>query len=515
MDTIKTHSGFITLEVILSLFILTVALSGIILVTFGNQYLLSDTRTNREALGEAQKILEEASAIGHADFALLNPIPTRTLGIYRTELDVESVDFFTKKVTVKVSWTNETLLSQTIQLTQIIADNENVVGGDTCDSYTTLNWTSPEIKNSPTDFGNSIGDTTTMYSISDIDAYENKLYVTIENTSVNTKETFFIFDISDPENPELIGKTDNSPTTMSGIRALAVASSSLGSYAYVANGVHSNFNSCTRGKNCAQLQVIDVLNPTNPTIASNFLIPTSTPPFVTGSGGRAVGQSIFYKNGYVYIGLTKTTTGPEFNIIDVHDPLHPIWTGGLSLGTSIHSIQVRGDYAYVTHKADNTGPQEQLTVINIRDPHNPYRVSGFFYSGGILNAGKSTSIVGDTLYLGRLASKITGSNDSIPELYALNISDPTAVYPIVVSSISLETPESLNGVIVRDTLAFFVTTSKFQVWSIPRTSSSTPIASLLLPTGGSVTPSIDCEGNYFFISSNNASNRGFISIIGN
>lgn len=507
-------SGFATLEIMIALSILTLTLSAVALVSFGNQSLMADMSTGREALDLAEKMLETESALGISDFSLVHPIATFTSGIYQQKLDVTSMDFFRKKVSATVSWQVAFGRSQHITLSKIITDPENVTGGDTCNSFVESDWTHPTVKNSVTNFAELVSDNTASYSISDIDAHENRLYVSVDKTSVSSKENFFIFDITHPENPILLGRVDNSPTNAAGLTAIAIASSSTGSYAFAANGISSNFATCTPGRNCAQLQIIDVSDPASPIVVTSFLIPTSTAPFVTGSGGKAVGQSIFYKNGYMYLGLTKTQSGPEFNVIDVHDPLNPVWVGGLSFGTTIHAIYVRGNYAYVAHKADNFPlPQEQLTVIDISNPHNLHRTSGYWNTGGILNAGKSLSMVGNTIYLGRLASKISGGNDTIPEFYALDATDGTAIPSTALGTIALATPESLNGIVVRDSLAFFITTSQFQIWNIADLSHITSVTSLPIPNKGATTPTVDCEKNYFFIGSNDVNDKGFISII--
>ena len=98
---------------------------------------------------------------------------------------------------------------------------------------------------------------------------------------------------------------DNDIKVNSGLMAVAVASSTSGSYAYVASA-----SSFARG----QLQIIDISNPASPAVVATYTIPTS----VVSTAGS--GNAIFYKDGYVYLGLTKTSAdGSEFNIIDVKD----------------------------------------------------------------------------------------------------------------------------------------------------------------------------------------------------
>ena len=84
-----------------------------------------------------------------------------------------------------------------------ISDYPDAVGGNTCSSILTGDWQRPSVANFP--FNALIGDSsTTTYPITGIDAYNGRLYVTVSNTSVNTK-TFFIFDISYPMSPHFLG----------------------------------------------------------------------------------------------------------------------------------------------------------------------------------------------------------------------------------------------------------------------------------------------------------------------
>jgi hypothetical protein len=507
--------GFATLEILIAMTILILVFSATILVSFGNQSLLTDSQTNREALDIAEGLLQTELGFARKDFKLAVPIAPATNGMYQTSVSVTMLDFFTKKVTATVIWQSDHNRPQQTQLSTLVTDFQNAVGGDTCDSTLSGDWTHPVIKNSVTDFGQLIGDTTNTYSISAVDAYQNRLYITAGNTSAPTNETLFIFNSTNPAHLTLLGKLDNAPTTSTGLSAVVVATSSQDNYAYVANENGANFSTCTSGKKCAQLQIIDITNPGSPSIKINYEIPTSTTPFVLGSSGQAVGNTLFYSNGYIYMGLTKTASGPEFNIIDVHNPLIPKWVGGYSVGYTINAIYVRGNYAYLVHTTDSTATtQEQMTVLDISNPTTPHRVSGYFYTAGIFNSGKSLYGVGDTLYLGRLASKISGANDTIPEFYSLNDGDPTTIPNSTLGTIPLNTPESLHGIIVRDYLAFLLTTHTFQIWNISNLANPLSTFSLTLPTsGGTITPSFDCEGNYFFIATNSTNNKGSLYVI--
>jgi hypothetical protein len=207
------------------------------------------------------------------------------------------------------------------------------------------------------------------------------------------------------------------------------------------------------------MQVINATVPTAPVVVptANFLLPTSTSPYVLGNigsnTGEAVGNSAYYYNGYLYLGLTQTSNGPAFHIIDVHDPLNPVWVGSWPApsagfgpsGGSINSIVVKGKYAYVGHANGLVGAtSEQLTVLDVSVPSNPVRVSGYSDAlGPAVASGKSLGIIGNKLFFGRSASNDTAA-DSIPEFYILNASDPTSIPGTPLGSTPLAITEGIN-----------------------------------------------------------------------
>ena len=92
------------------------------------------------------------------------------------------------------------------------------------------------------------------------------------------------------------------------------------------------------------------MHPSNPQLVKTFKIATSTVP------AAGLGNSIFYKNGYVYLGLAAAAGGTEFNIIDVHNPFSPARVGGYSFNShAVNDILIKNNYAYIFHPTDTTG----------------------------------------------------------------------------------------------------------------------------------------------------------------
>lgn len=303
----------------------------------------------------------------------------------------------------------------------------------------------------------------------------------IQITITYTKE-FYVFDITDPSNPFFISGLGSNPIA-GGLNAVATN----GSYAYVATGSATG-----------QLEIIN-LGIKLPGVLSTLKI---------GTAGNSVGSSIFYRNGYVYLGLTNTSGGPpEFNIIDVHNPFIPTLSGTYKVGYTVNSIIVRNNYAYIAHPTDSSATnQEQVTVLNIGNPAGPQRISGFHAPDNQGN-GKSIYSVDDHLYLGRTVNT-TGSNR---DFYILNniipssLSDNNRASP---QPAGVKINTSINGLIIRDYLAFLLTgtasaSGQLQVLNIASTTNIVVSSIMTLPnaSGGVSNEAIDCEGNYMYVSS--------------
>jgi len=505
------QQGFSTLEILLAMFILVMAFSATILVSFGNQSMISNGQTNTEALNLAQTALESAQAESRKDFNLVNPqTATTTSDGFTTSVDVKQIDYFTKFVTASVKYFEDGGRTNSTKLSTIVTNYNNAVGGDTCSSILTDAagnpnadvWKTPRIISSFSNFSSLTG-IADNYPVTDLDAYKGKLYVTVDNSSAatSTVPTFFDFDISNPSSIVPISNIDNDISVKSGLNAVVVAEDLASAanpkpvYAYVASDSSKKF------------QVIDVSSPTLSLVDTSAINITS--------GG--FGDSIAYKNGYVYLGLTHSGPGPEFYIIDVHNPLSPALVAGgtFAVGNDINAIYVRDQYAYLATPNSNN-----LTVLNVSNPSSPQSVGSFAPAGG--GNGKSLYLLGDDLYLGRTVS--AGA-----ELYILNNSDPTKLISNNPAPKNIDIGASVDGVMVRNgpdmtaapishSLAFLLTKTQFQVWDtsdlFPWTPGNNVSEFLNLPVSGNVIePAFDCEKNTFFVSSNNSAGQGQISVI--
>jgi Tfp pilus assembly protein PilV len=471
----KNKKGFSTLELMIAMFILILVVSAVILVSFGSQSTLIDSQTNNEALNKAQELLESAQANARKDFNLANPIAEFIDGIYQKKVEVTQQDLFTKKVTAKVSWLGEHNRDLSVQLSSLVTNFENAVGGDTCSSVLTGDWKNPNIVN----FSVSNVDSDSSLSI---DTYNHKIFFAISDAYASSASTIFVYNLADPANPSLLAYLDNDPDVKAGVSDLQVTDK----YLYVAKAT---------GTADGQLQIFDISTSLPVKVGYDFKISGVT-------GDDAIGKSIFYKDGYIYLGLAKTESGPEFNIIDVHgepnnfpEVISPV--GGYQVGHAINDIYVKGKYAYLATSDVN----RELIILDISNPANPIPVSGTMpnLSGSY---GKSLYLVGDRLYFGRT---YTGGD----EFYIFNVSNLEDSVSILGNQ---ETTNSVNDLIVRDYLAFLVTTSgQFQIWQIDEPSNIIPYFDSSVAGNGFT---LDCEGNYLYAGSlDSADNKAYLSVI--
>ncbi len=465
--------GFSTLELMIALMIMTLAFTAVILVTFSNQSTAVASQTSDEAIVKAQEQLEKMRALSRQDITLVqncdDSTATKCSGVidpyYTRKVLVTDIDTYTKKVTSQVFWAIGSGPQKNVELSTIVADWRSSSGGDTCSPTLTGDWRNPQLLGDA-DFGQSNGAT-------DIDVLNKKAYATADASAAN-KDDFIILDVSDPTKHGLpiLGSVNTGP----GLNAVHVA----GRFAYVAN-------TSTTG----QLQIINIdPNDRNYLKFTTFKVPGNT--------GTAVGNSVFYKNSKVYLGLTKTPTGgaPEFAVIDVSNPASPVYLGGYKTNTQVNAILINGNRAYVgsPQPTPSTPEKENLSILDITNPAAITRIGTFTAADPATQDGSSMYLVGSTLYFGRTVGGVNKVANH--ELFALNITNPAGIITLGSHDIA----STVNAITVRSNLAFLVTSDPnlgFQIWDISNPVAMTLYASLNIQqtsTGG-----MDCDGNIMYI----------------
>lgn len=446
------REGQLTLEIIIAMAILTISLAAVIVVIFGGQSLLVDTRESNQALFLARQNLEEVQAGAKNDWSGIVH-SSSTEGEFLKEIIVSSTDSHTKLVTSRVSWQTDPLRVQNIELTSVITDwvVSNASGGDTGGGGTSGDWQNPQTLGS-IDLGPG-------NSATDLDVL-NKIVYLSSTASDSKKPDFYVADVTDGQNPQIVANLNTGP----GANALDVA----GNYVYVAN---NDVN--------AQLQVIDVNNYTAPAFLVSFKLPG-----VSGSG--AVGNTVFYQSGRVYVG-TKRATGPEFYIIDVSDPSGPLTLGSFEINGDVNSIVVRNDEAYLS-----ISPNDELRILDISNPSSVSLI-GNYDAPGDSEDGKSLSIAGNKLYLGRL---LGGNHADHHELHVIDVSSPSALQNLGSRDIAAD----INDLRIINAMAFLGTNDpnkEFQIWNISNPENIVFLSNFNFPQ---VASGIDYEDNVVYVS---------------
>jgi hypothetical protein len=186
-----------------------------------------------------------------------------------------------------------------------------------------------------------------------------------------------IIDVSSPANPVLVGGITSGDNTYA--QTLDV----VGDYAYVADGADGG---------CGGLKIINVIDPTNPVLVGVFVDVTATTVKVVGN--------------YAYI------LDGDFKIIDISDPTNPYLVGSLETDGCATGLDIAGNYAYVTDQ--NKG----LKIIDIRNPINPILLSHIDTSG----CAYDVVVYGHYAYVGNLDEGIR----------IVDVADPLS--PVIIGS---------------------------------------------------------------------------------
>ena len=516
------NHGFSTLEMMLAIAIALLTMSAVFGVSYGFQSGVLGSQTNAEAVTIAQGLIEQQQAKASQSYPTVGTTNgTVTSGglSYNTTVNVSATaDPLTELITALVSWTGDHGQSLQTKLSTLVT-NPSSAGG--CNPALSGDWTNP-VASSYQLGADILNDTSSGFPITSIQASNGKIYATVNNSHGNNSGTFFILRPAGMGVPTVLGQLDNNTSSGDGLNSVAIDDTNH--YAYVANGFNNaNFATCTdpggTNPSCAQLQVIDISDPTLPgtPIKYDYKVPG-----VTGSGGKSIGSSVFYNNGIVYIGLASTGGhGPEFNIIDVGgggtpgaSPSSPKPLGSYPVGNTVTAITVSGNYAYLT----TDDQSNDVLVLNVSNPAlSPLPVVGHFDAPGI-GFGNTEFLVGSKLYAG-----VSFAGATFPELYALDTTQPIPVggMPILGSKNinSGGSNESANGVLVRSNLAFLVTSSYFEIWKIDQSTNPYTVSQyatpLPLPPGhGQVQGTANgCQGNYLYVGSQDSNDKGWLSII--
>jgi hypothetical protein len=443
-NKILHQEGFLTLEIILCLSLVSIFIFGVFSLTFSNQDMAVDTENNAKALGLASKGLEGALAQG---FSFIPPADTVSGG-FTEHLQTDWLSDYAKEISSRVNFVSSRKPLK-VELDSLATDWQNSLGKDTCALEFSGNWKNPVLRGAISVGANN--------PATDVDVLDSRVYVST-NGSTQSMDDLFIVNAGDLDHPSVIKSLNTGP----GLNSLQVA----GDYIFAAN---SSIN--------GQLQIIKISNPNNPTVMLNLKLADAA------SGG--IGSTIYYSSGKVYIGTPKNA-GPEFYVYNVQNPLAPYFLGEFEIGSGVNKIYVYGSYAYLA-----TGDINRFRILDISNPGAIKEVGDFSDVGGTAQSGESLAVLGGLAVFGR-AGGLPG--DHIPELYLLDASQPNNIQKLNSADINM----SINDIFLRNGLAFLATNKiggEFQIYNFANNQLNY-LSSAALPNDASA---LDCEGENFFL----------------
>jgi len=468
MDSLRGKNGQSLLEALIGLSLLMVGIGIVLGVVFGAQRTFIDRANSREArrfteegLTAAKRIVKsDWSGVEDGTYGLSFSTSTKTWqfsggldqnGIFTRAITITSISSFEKGIKTLVSWQTDPMRPEKVQFVTRITNWENVItgtGGDPGDpggGGPTGDWQNPQTLGA-VDLGSGV-------SATGLDVINKTVYMTAE-ASVASRPDFFIVDATDGANPFIVTSINTGPS----LNGLDVS----GAYAYVASR-----------NTTAQLQIIDVSNPTSPFVISFFQLPD-----VSGSG--AVGKSVFYLQSKVYMG-TKNATGPEFHVIDVSNPIGPVHLGSLEINADVNAIYVNGTRAYLATSGD-----PEIKVLDVTSPGSISQIGAFDLSDD--EDALSLSLVGSTLYVGR--------KEEDDEFMVFDVTNPASIQTLG----SVNPDDDVNDIAVSAPLTFLATSesnAELQIFNIANPANITLWSVLNFPQ---VATGIDYENNFVYVS---------------
>lgn len=325
-----------------------------------------------------------------------------TVDIFTRHIVISPVDTKRKSVTSTVTWQQDEQRSGTISLASRFTDWLSTGGKGSAPSLVAC---------FNLDVSNSSNETADGISIA---SQGNYLYLGRQN---NNGYEFFIIDITTLSSPALLGKLTTGDTA----NDIAIK----GIYAYIASS-----------DNSGELTVVDISNPTAPTVAAKFNLTAANS---GNANADALALAVSTGNDLY---LTRTTSaGKEFYVFNISNPVAPTLTGSIDLNGNVKEIGVIGNYVYGA-SSDNS---QEFQVIDVTTASSPSMVVSLDLNEGATQPDALSIGIGtNTVYLGRDGS-------AAPEFYSINITNPLA--PSIQSTLDIGT-HTLQSIDYDDGLTF-------------------------------------------------------------
>ncbi|MEK7552407.1 MAG: prepilin-type N-terminal cleavage/methylation domain-containing protein [Patescibacteria group bacterium] len=457
----KGSKGFSLIEILIALFVFSVTIASVFMVSFGNQTILMNLKIYEDSLSVSQFNLEEAKARGRFDFENLESGEEINEDI-QENLEVSLLYDYTKEIKSKVRKLNIDL--HEVELPLYVSNWRDAIGGDTCFRRFENSENYEILQTFPLDVLNEV---------TDIDVVRGKAYITIDSI---ISPNFLVVDVSDVNNPEFISNNFGSGRRLVSLKV-------AGKYAYLATG-----------STARQLQILNVENPASPQILSEFRLPEPS--------STTTQSSIFYKDKKIYLGSEKNNWGKEFHIINVSTPSAPQYLGSFRVDTKVNAIAFKEDFAFVA--VPNPTP---LRVLDTGNYQNIQSINSYEAGGLTQHGGQTVAINDNLLAFGR---SVLSPGPTYHEIFLFDVEG---------GGLNLKASKrlgfSVRDLILRDNILIVASTlgtvNKIHFLSLDEDNLLDVIHDIDLP-GKPV--AFDCEDDKLYVLTSNSNTENSLVIIG-
>ncbi len=372
--------SFSLIEVVFAISLFSVFLTIIIGSLVYAQDSMEDFGKHSRAILLAEEGQEAARAIKNNDFTELTDgshslisntgkwqfaSGEETIDSFKRTVAVSTVDEFTKKIDVNVSWPTRTGRTDSFALSSFLS-NWNVITETGIDGFG--DWTEPYIESSLALTGGKDG--------LKVQVSGNYCYLVRDSAA----QSLVTVDVSNPANPVLKSEYNlqNNPKNLY---------------------IHNNLALIASSSNTSELQIIDMTDPSAPVARGMYDAP-----------GAADALGITARDNYAYLTKLKGSDGAEFFIVDISNPDSPTQVGSLELNRNGNDVALMDNYAYIA-----SGPNgKQLTVVDISNPASPTEVGS--YSMILSQNALTVSAYEKTVFIG----------SELGVMYVLDVTNPAS-----------------------------------------------------------------------------------------
>ncbi|HCI05686.1 MAG: hypothetical protein UX26_C0026G0010 [Parcubacteria group bacterium GW2011_GWC1_45_9] len=408
--------GQSTLEILVALSVLIISVSAAISVFFSNQLAAEFSSRQHQALQLAEQEIEVAKARAVDSFDSLVS-QNSSFSVFQKEMIVENLDFYTKKITSRVSWLIDSIRPANVSLTTVLTNWRAIEPDDGTGpgSGPVGDWMNPETAGT-LDLG--AGNEGTDLAVKD-----EVVFITAK-ASDNKKKDLLSINVSNIYSPQKISEID----TGYGLNSIFV----LNDYAYVVQAKTSN-----------QFQIINIANPASMNLVGE----------ITLSGAGKQGLSVAVKDNFAFVG-TEKSSGKELYVFNVSNAASPQLVKSIELGANIQDIHIFNDRAYL---ATNYSTSSEAVIFDIVNPANPVFLASF---DCLSSCGSSTQ--GLSVFPANYNTLFLGTNFGLEIINTANLSG-------LIRQGGYAAGGSVNDIYAVDFLAFLATSNsntEFQVVDI-------------------------------------------------